>query len=65
LDPDAIPDRPPNERAVWDIDVNAGTVRLREPPKGLEAFAPPLQPMIGCLGVAPAREQALSTATSG
>jgi len=49
---------------VWDIDVIAGTARLREPPKGLEAFAPPLQPMIGCFGVAPARGQALSTATS-
>jgi amidase len=39
-------------------------VRLHEPPKGLEDFAPPLQPMIGCFGVAPARGQALSTATS-
>jgi len=64
LDPTAILDRPPNERAVWDIDVIAGTARLREPPKGLEAFAPPLQPMIGCFGVAPAGGQALSTATS-
>lgn len=64
LDPAAIAARPPNERAVWDIDPNAGTVRLREPPSGLEAFAPELQPMIGCFGVAPARGQALSTATS-
>ena len=64
LDPVAIPDWPPNERAVWDIDALAGTARLREPPKGLEAFAPPLQPMIGCFGVAPALGQAISTATS-
>jgi acetamidase/formamidase len=65
LDPAAIPDRPPTERAVWNIDAQAGTVRLREPSKGLEDFSLPLQPMIGCFGVAPAHGQALSTATSG
>ncbi len=65
LDPAAIPERPASERAVWEIATNDGTVRLREPPKGLENFTPPLQPMIGCFGVAPARGQALLTATSG
>ena len=64
LDPDAIPERPANERAIWTIDGNAGTVRLREPPAGLENFAPPLAPMIGCFGVAPRLGQAFSTATS-
>jgi acetamidase/formamidase len=64
LDPAAIPDRPANERSVWEINANAGTVRLREPPKGLENFTPPLSPMIGCFGVAPARGQAISTASS-
>lgn len=64
LDPAAIPDRPASQRFVWEIDREAGTVRLREPPKGLQAFAPPLRPMIGCFGVAPAGGQALSTATS-
>jgi amidase len=64
LDPAAIAERPPSERAVWIIDANAGTVRLREPVPGLEHFAPPIQPMIGCFGVAPARGQAISTATS-
>ena len=64
LEPAAIPDRPAPQRVVWDIGGNTGTVRLREPPKGLEDFTPPLQPMIGCFGVAPARGQAFSTATS-
>jgi acetamidase/formamidase len=64
LDPASIPDRPPFERVVWIIDANAGTVRLREPPKGLENFAPAIAPMIGCFGVAPARGQAFLTATS-
>ena len=64
LDPSAIPERPASQRVVWDIDQEAGIVRLREPVKGLEGFTPPLQPMIGCFGVAPAGGQALSTATS-
>ncbi len=64
LDPSAIPDRPANQRTVWNIHANAGTVQLRDPPKGLENFTPPLQPMIGCFGVAPSGGQALSTATS-
>jgi amidase len=64
LDPAAIPDRPATQRVVWDIGGNTGTVRPHEPVKGLEDFAPPLQPMIGCFGVAPALGQALSTATS-
>lgn len=64
LDPAAIADRPPSQRVVWNIDDNSGVVRLQEPPTGLEAFSPPLQPMIGCFGVAPAGGQALSTATS-
>ena len=64
LDPAAIGERPASERSVWVIDSNAGTVRLREPAPGLEGFAPPITPMIGCFGVAPSRGQALSTATS-
>lgn len=64
LDPSAIPDRPAAQRVVWDIGGNTGTVKLQDPPPGLENFTPPLQPMIGCFGVAPAGGQALSTATS-
>ncbi|MFN9091734.1 MAG: acetamidase/formamidase family protein, partial [Alphaproteobacteria bacterium] len=64
LDPAAILERPPQQRVVWTIDREAGTVRLQENVKGLEDFAPPIQPMIGCFGVAPAGGQALSTATS-
>ena len=64
LDPAYIPERPASERSVWVIDTNAGVVRLQNPPKGLETFAPAIAPMIGCFGVAPARGQALSAATS-
>jgi amidase len=64
LEAASIPDQPASERSVWIIDGNAGTVRLREPPENLKTFAPPLAPMIGCFGVAPALGQAFSTATS-
>ena len=64
LDPAAIASQPPALRVVWDIDAAQSRVRLQDPPPGLETFSPPLQPRIGCFGVAPARGQALSTATS-
>jgi amidase len=39
-------------------------VRLEKPPAGLEQFVLPLEPMIGCFGVAPQHGQALFNATS-
>src|SRR5690606_17125059 len=64
LDPAYIPERPQSQRSVGSIDRDAGTGRLQEAANGLEDFSPPLQPMIGCFGVAPAGGQAISTATS-
>lgn len=64
LDAAYIPERPASERSVWTIDSNAGVVRLREPPPALAGFAPPISPMIGCFGVAPAGGQAITTASS-
>lgn len=64
VEPESVRDLPPRTRAEWNIDVGAGTVALAEPVAGLEHFVLPLDPMIGCLGVAPAGGQALSTATS-
>ena len=64
LEPAAMAERVPQQRVVWDIDTKAGFVKLQEPVKGLEVFAPAIEPMIGCFGVAPAGGQALSTATS-
>lgn len=65
LDPAAILERPKQERAIWEINANEGTVRLRDAPAALAGFTPPLSPMIGCFGVAPAGGEAISTATSG
>lgn len=57
------------DRLTWDLDLVVGTVRLAEPvPEavtGLVGLVLPLAPMLGCLGVAPAHDQAIWTATSG
>lgn len=64
VDPEFVPHLPPRTRATWAIDANAGTVTLQDAPPG-RALTLPMAPMIGCLGVAPALGQAISTATSG
>lgn len=64
VNPERVRDLPPRERADWIIDKVAGTVRLKEPVAGLEQLVLPLEPMIGCFGVAPGLGQAFSTATS-
>jgi acetamidase/formamidase len=48
----------------WHVDMDAGTVTLVAPETALGAFTLPARPMIGCFGVAAAREQAISTFTS-
>jgi amidase len=53
------------ETAEWAIDVAAETVRLIDPPPALATLALPLEPMIGCFGVAPAAGEAISTSTPG
>ncbi|WP_055045527.1 acetamidase/formamidase family protein [Devosia sp. A16] len=64
VDPESVRDLPSREAANWSIDRQAGTAQLQPPVKGLEHFVLPLEPMIGCFGVAPALGQAFSTATS-
>lgn len=51
--------------AIWEIDIAAGTATLATPATRLGRLSLPLAPMLGCFGVAPARGQAISTATSG
>ncbi|MEZ4677853.1 MAG: acetamidase/formamidase family protein [Caldilineaceae bacterium] len=50
--------------ADWRVDLAAKTVTLVEPQTALGNIALPLNPMVGCFGVAPARGEAISTATS-
>src|SRR5690348_4392450 len=64
LDPESIKDTPEGMLARWEIDLAARTVTLVEPATSLGRLALPLEPMVGCFGVAPPRGQAISTATS-
>jgi acetamidase/formamidase len=57
-------DREPR-RVIWNIDKARGVVRLDAAdvvPSGIEL---PLRPMLGCVGVAPARKEAIATSTPG
>ncbi len=65
VDPEFVRQLPERATVQWAIDRAAGTVRLQEAPDRLKNLALPLDPMIGCFGVAPARGEAISTATSG
>ena len=67
VDPQAIAARTDREarRLTWTIEKARGVARLDQAdvqPGGLEL---PLRPMLGCVGVAPARKEAISTATPG
>lgn len=65
VDPTAVRRLPAPEKVLWIIDSDGGVARLAEPPPRLADWTVPLDPMIGCFGVAPALGQAWSTATSG
>ena|SRR5712692_6914016 len=65
VDPEYVPTLPAERGlAEWDVDVAAGTATLLSPETSLGRFVLPLDPMLGCFGVAPSRGQAISTATS-
>lgn len=51
--------------AEWHVDTKQGTAMLMSPETGLGHLVLPIDPMLGCFGVAPDRGQAISTATSG
>ena len=63
--PQAVAELPKSEVVTWSIARRALTTNLAEPVVGLEDFVLPLEPRIGCFGVAPVLGQAISTATSG
>jgi len=65
VDPERAAQLPDRETADWAIDLAAGTVRLTDPPPALADLVLPIDPMIGCFGVAPAGGEAISTSTPG
>jgi acetamidase/formamidase len=66
VDPAYVRDLPRDDglHARWQVDRARGTATLVTPATALRNLTLPLDPMLGCLGVAPARGQAISTATS-
>ena len=58
----SLPPEPP--LAEWEVDTAAGTATLVSPESRLGRLTIPLEPMLGCFGVAAKRGQAISTATS-
>ncbi len=69
VDPSFVPHLPwdaqaDGKRGEWLVDAKAGTATLIKPETSLGRFTLPLNPMLGCFGVAPAGGQAISTATS-
>ncbi len=65
VDPEYVAELPKKEMAEWQIDPVQRTATLIKPDSRLGKLTVPLAPMLGCFGVAPARGQAISTATSG
>jgi len=67
VDPQAIAariDREP-KRATWTIDKAKGVATLDQTDFQPGGITLPLNPMLGCVGVAPEREQAISTGVPG
>lgn len=64
VDPEFARHLPERPLATWQIDLDLGETFPRVPVPGLEALRLPIDPMLGCFGVAAARGQAISTITS-
>jgi len=64
VDPSFARHLPEHPEAEWRVDHERSEVALASPIAGLERLRLPLAPMLGCFGVAPARGEAISTATS-
>ena len=65
VDPSFVKQLPDAPLAEWSVDTHYGTATLESPLTKLGRLTIPLEPMLGCFGVAPLRQQAISTATSG
>ena len=65
VDPDYVSELPERSPVTWSVDVGSRTARLELPGATPSQIELPLDPMLGCIGVAPDRGQAISTATSG
>lgn len=64
VDPGFVRELPEGKRYQWRLDRDAWTATLLDAPPALGELTIPLDPMLGCFGVAPPRGQAISSATS-
>ena len=65
VDPWTVKALPANDKIEWQIDLAAGTATPASQVSGFARRAYALEPMLGCIGVAPEDGQAISTSTSG
>jgi len=68
VDPEYVMNLPPFKHemlAEWEIDLEKGTATLIKPEVLAGELILPINPMLGCIGVAPPKGQAISSATSG
>ncbi len=65
VDPGFVRKLPEYQRLDWRIPPGAGLASLITPVVGLGQYSFQLRPMLGCIGVAPMGDQAISSATSG
>ena len=60
-----VPELPPREIVRWTVDRAHGVVYPEDAPAGLKSLRIPIQPVLGCIGVAPTLNQLISTYTCG
>ncbi len=65
VDPSYVKETPDAPLAEWAIHSAEKTATLISPESKLGRLTIPVEPMLGCFGVAPFRQQAIWTATSG
>jgi amidase len=64
VEPEFVRHLPERPLVVWDVNLARGEASLQTAVPGLETLRLPLEPMLGCLGVAPAGSQTISTVTA-
>ncbi|TBL73910.1 acetamidase/formamidase family protein [Paenibacillus thalictri] len=65
VDPEFAAQLPPSDIVRWTVDVRQGIAFPEQRAGKLANLQLPLRPFFGCFGVAPAKGQSISTATSG
>lgn len=65
IEPGAIGELPERGRFDWTVDLDAGVARLERAGGAPEAMTVPLAPMLGCIGVAPDRGEAITSLRAG